>query len=97
MLLSTLSIVPLFSASVFARAHGILKRQSGQNGQDGPVDAGTAADCTYYDTALNNNYNCAYFENEWGVSHEDFVSYVSPCYNSFLHGPMTYTLHRTQQ
>jgi hypothetical protein len=50
--------------------------------QDGPVDPGTAADCTYYDTALDSSYTCAWFEFNWGLSHEDFVSYVRlspPC------------------
>jgi hypothetical protein len=45
--------------------------------QDGPVDPGTASDCTYYDTALDSTYTCEYFEFNWGLSHEDFVSYVN--------------------
>ncbi|GAB1211881.1 hypothetical protein ATERTT37_001005 [Aspergillus terreus] len=43
--------------------------------QDGPLDPGTASDCTYYDTALDSIYTCEYFEFNWGLSHEDFVSY----------------------
>ncbi|GIK02896.1 hypothetical protein Aspvir_006959 [Aspergillus viridinutans] len=43
--------------------------------QDGPVDPGTAADCTYYDTALDSSYTCKWFEFNWGLSHEDLVSY----------------------
>ncbi|PKY05239.1 hypothetical protein P168DRAFT_326936 [Aspergillus campestris IBT 28561] len=43
--------------------------------QDGPVDPGTAADCTWYDTALDPAYTCERFELYWGLSHGDFVSY----------------------
>ncbi|KAF3480462.1 LysM domain-containing protein [Arthroderma uncinatum] len=41
--------------------------------QNGPVDPGTAPDCRLYDDALDITYNCAYFEQTWGVSHADFV------------------------
>ena len=44
--------------------------------QDGPVDPGTAADCTWYDTARDKTYTCQWFEVNWGLSHQDFVSYV---------------------
>lgn len=47
-----------------------IKRQSG------PVDPGTASDCTYFDTALDSTYTCAYFEESWGLSHADFVDWV---------------------
>ncbi|KAF3389261.1 LysM domain-containing protein [Penicillium rolfsii] len=43
--------------------------------QDGPVDPGTASDCTWYDTARDSTYTCEWFELNWGLSHEDFVSY----------------------
>lgn len=45
--------------------------------QDGPVDDGTVADCTFWDTALDQSYTCAYFEEAWGLSHDQFVEYVS--------------------
>ncbi|KAK2742841.1 hypothetical protein FQN57_005132, partial [Myotisia sp. PD_48] len=41
--------------------------------QEGPVDPGTIPDCTWYDTALDSTYNCAFFEREWNLSHELFV------------------------
>jgi hypothetical protein len=71
MLLNGICSIGLLVTNVLAISHSKYRRQ------DGPVDPGTAADCTYFDTAINKNYNCAYFENEWGLSHEDFVSYVS--------------------
>jgi hypothetical protein len=75
MLFNGICSIGLLVTNVLAISHSKYRRQ------DGPVDPGTAADCTYFDTAINKNYNCAYFENEWGLSHEDFVSYVSikPC------------------
>ncbi|RYP67949.1 hypothetical protein DL769_005627 [Monosporascus sp. CRB-8-3] len=41
--------------------------------QDGPVDPGTAPDCTFFDTAYDESYDCQYFEKSWGISHADFV------------------------
>ncbi|RYO86656.1 hypothetical protein DL764_008976 [Monosporascus ibericus] len=43
--------------------------------QDGPVDPGTAPDCTFFDTAYDKSYNCQYFEESWGISHADFVAW----------------------
>ncbi|RDW72383.1 uncharacterized protein DSM5745_07555 [Aspergillus mulundensis] len=43
--------------------------------QDGPVDSSTSPDCTWYDTALDSSYDCAYFESMWALTHEQFVSY----------------------
>ncbi|EDN97659.1 hypothetical protein SS1G_12513 [Sclerotinia sclerotiorum 1980 UF-70] len=43
--------------------------------QDGPVDPGTATDCTYYDTAYDSSYTCAYFEESWGLTHADFIDW----------------------
>ncbi|KAB8068091.1 hypothetical protein BDV29DRAFT_162703 [Aspergillus leporis] len=43
--------------------------------QDGSAGPGTAADCTWYDTARDKTYMCQWFEVNWGLSHKDFVSY----------------------
>ncbi|KAF2731444.1 hypothetical protein EJ04DRAFT_394902, partial [Polyplosphaeria fusca] len=43
--------------------------------QDGPVDPGTAPDCTYFDTALDATYTCDWFESSWSLSHADFVDW----------------------
>ncbi|KAF2466140.1 uncharacterized protein BDR25DRAFT_377868 [Lindgomyces ingoldianus] len=43
--------------------------------QDGPVDPGTAPDCTYFDTALDISYTCNFFEKSWSISHTDFVDW----------------------
>jgi hypothetical protein len=45
--------------------------------QDGPVDPSTASDCTYYDTSNDSSQDCDYFVELWGITHNDFVSYVS--------------------
>ncbi|KAL4787166.1 hypothetical protein BJX76DRAFT_29083 [Aspergillus varians] len=63
-----LPLCSLFVGAALANPH--LHRR-----QDGPVDPGTAADCTWYDTALDASYTCEWFEFNWGLSHEDFVSY----------------------
>ncbi|RYO96244.1 hypothetical protein DL763_003318 [Monosporascus cannonballus] len=46
-----------------------------QSRQDGPIDPGTAPDCTYYDTAYDESMDCQYFEDSWSLSHADFVNY----------------------
>ena len=58
----------LGTAQVLPRA--LIKRQNG------PVALGTAEDCTWYDDVVNGDYDCAHFESEWGITHEDFVSWV---------------------
>lgn len=65
--------VSLLAVSVTAvpNAGRSTKRQSG------PVDPGTASDCTYFETALDSTYTCAYYEDSWGLSHADFVDWVS--------------------
>jgi hypothetical protein len=57
-----------FTAFVSA---GVAKRQSG------PVDAGTDKDCSWYDQAYSSSDDCQHFEDYWGLSHEDFVAWVS--------------------
>jgi hypothetical protein len=57
-----------FTTSVSA---GVAKRQSG------PVDAGTDKDCSWYDQVYSSSDDCQHFEDYWGVSHEDFVAWVS--------------------
>lgn len=60
-----------------ATAAGPGDRRTRNRRQDGPVDDGTAADCSYYDTAVDRSYDCAYFEDNWFLTHEEFVDYVS--------------------
>ncbi|KAH7249578.1 hypothetical protein B0J15DRAFT_468111 [Fusarium solani] len=48
--------------------------------QDGPTDPGIPSDCTYWDTAINEKYDCGFFESDWGLTHEQFVEYVSHSY-----------------
>ncbi|KAL8365067.1 hypothetical protein RB595_004061 [Gaeumannomyces hyphopodioides] len=43
--------------------------------QDGPVDPGTAPDCTYWETALDGSYDCRYYEDSWDISHADFLDW----------------------
>ncbi|RHZ63585.1 LysM peptidoglycan-binding domain-containing protein [Aspergillus thermomutatus] len=64
------SLLPYSLLLVAALASPRLTRR-----QDGPVDPGTAADCTWYDTALDKTYTCEWFERNWGLTHEQFVSY----------------------
>jgi hypothetical protein len=45
--------------------------------QQGPVDPGTAPDCTYWETALDSSFTCSYFEESYGMTHADFVDWVS--------------------
>lgn len=49
----------------------------GSRVQQGPIDPGTNPDCTFYDTAYSEADDCAYFEEFWGITHEEFVSWVS--------------------
>lgn len=63
----------LFSSTVIART---IDKCSICRRQDGPVDPGIPSDCTYYDTAVNKLYDCTYFEENWGISHAQFVLYV---------------------
>lgn len=74
---STLAFI--LSASL-ASAEATVQRGSARDRllrrQNGPVAPGTAADCTWYDTALSESYTCAFFEEDWGLTHEEFVDYV---------------------
>jgi hypothetical protein len=58
MLLNGICSIGMLVTNVLALSH-IKYRQ-----QDGPVEPGTAVDCTWFNTAINKNYNRAYFENE---------------------------------
>ena len=63
----------LFTACLgVSHTHGvILQRQSG------PVDPGISPNCDYFDTAYSTSDNCEYFESYWGISHENFIKWVS--------------------
>ncbi|KKY32901.1 hypothetical protein UCDDA912_g07129 [Diaporthe ampelina] len=52
----------LLAGAVAAVATGKARRQ------DGPIDPGTAADCTYWETALDTSYTCVYYQDIWGIS-----------------------------
>ncbi|KAM0424887.1 hypothetical protein ACHAPT_009943 [Fusarium lateritium] len=43
--------------------------------QDGPTDPGIPSDCTWWDTAIDENYDCGFFESDWGLTHKQFVEY----------------------
>ena len=58
---------------------GLLRRQSD------PVDPSTAKDCTYFLKAQDATYDCNYFESQAGITHEQFVKYVSP-HPLLIHG-----------
>lgn len=49
--------------------------------QDGPIDPGIAADCTYFDTARDASWTCAFFEQDWGITHDNFIEWVSRALN----------------
>lgn len=59
----------LLAGSVTAAATEKARRQ------DGPVDSGTAADCSFWETALDSSYTCAYFQDSWGISAADFLDW----------------------
>jgi hypothetical protein len=68
---------------VFGTVHGSSHAKSPRSPrtslnkrQDGPVAPDTASDCTYFDTALDSSMTCAYIEDYWGISHEQFLDYV---------------------
>lgn len=64
-------------ATVSAAARGSKLRTSA-------VEPGTNPDCTFFDTAYSESDDCAYFEDFWGISHEDFVAWVNSCGTSHL-------------
>ncbi|RSL59367.1 hypothetical protein CEP54_007320 [Fusarium duplospermum] len=43
--------------------------------QDGPTDPGIPSDCTYWETAFDEDYDCAYFMDSWGLEREQFIEY----------------------
>ncbi|KAF2012853.1 carbohydrate-binding module family 50 protein [Aaosphaeria arxii CBS 175.79] len=65
------TVVWLLAVTSTARS---LKRSNSRR-QEGPVDPDTAKDCTYYDTALDSSFTCKFFEDNWIISHEDFVDW----------------------
>lgn len=68
----------------WALAYAIVPSAArGTKRQSGPVEPDTNPDCTFFDTSYSEFDDCAYFEDFWGVSHSDFVAWVTtPC--SFL-------------
>ena len=60
---------------------GLLLASSGASARrvkraDGPTDPGIASDCTFIWTSEAGD-NCAKFESDWSISHDDFVEWVS--------------------
>ncbi|RTE79633.1 hypothetical protein BHE90_005874 [Fusarium euwallaceae] len=43
--------------------------------QDGPVASDIASDCTWWDTAFDETYDCQYFEDSWWLDHKDFMDW----------------------
>lgn len=43
--------------------------------QSGPVDPSTTKDCTFYWDAVDGD-TCAKIEDDWGISHAQFVQWV---------------------
>lgn len=66
----TTASVPAPATALARRARELVSRQ------DGPVDPGTPEDCTFWETVSTADQTCADFEISWGISHEDFVSWV---------------------
>lgn len=44
--------------------------------QSGPVDPSTTKDCTFYADAVDASDTCAKIEDDWGISHAQFVQWV---------------------
>ncbi|KAH7305818.1 hypothetical protein B0I35DRAFT_413629 [Stachybotrys elegans] len=66
---STTLVLALASAHLTVASRG-TKRQTG------PVDSSTTPYCTYFDTVYSKYDDCAYFEDFWGISHQDFISWL---------------------
>jgi hypothetical protein len=45
--------------------------------QDGPTAPDIDSDCTYWDTVYDSSVNCQYLEDYWGLTHAQFLEYVS--------------------
>lgn len=73
---STLVLLAAAATSV-AAARTSRRHPAHIRRQTGPVAPGTAADCTYYDTAVDSSYICDFFQSDWGLSAADFLDYVS--------------------
>jgi hypothetical protein len=67
-------LLQIFTIPLLATA--TLGRPQVTRRQDGPVDPSTASDCTWYDTVTDKSEDCDYFAEEWGITRDDFVSYV---------------------
>lgn len=83
---SVVTVLALAGAHVSSATRG-TKRQTG------PVDSSTNPYCTYYDTVFSKNDNCAYFEDFWSISHDDFVLWVSLCH---FHALRSYVINAHQ-
>ncbi|KAH4183220.1 hypothetical protein HBI16_217600 [Parastagonospora nodorum] len=73
-----LGAISLTSSTAYASSstettHG--HRRSLSRRQDGPIAPDTATDCTYYEMARDSSMNCGFFEQDWGLTHEQFVDY----------------------
>ncbi|KAH8895800.1 hypothetical protein GQ53DRAFT_838731 [Thozetella sp. PMI_491] len=60
-------IALLFSSARVSFGRSIVTRQ------DGIVDPGIAPNCVAYDLATQSASTCAFFESQWGISHQDFI------------------------
>ncbi|RYP74297.1 hypothetical protein DL771_003118 [Monosporascus sp. 5C6A] len=71
---TSLASSPVPTSPIRRRAETLASRQ------DGPVDPGTPEDCTLWDTAYISDHDCEYFETSWGLTHEQFVSWLGHSY-----------------
>ncbi|KAF7544085.1 hypothetical protein G7Z17_g10232 [Cylindrodendrum hubeiense] len=68
MLFSSLLAQSLLAAGATASRGRWFRRQ------DGPTDPGIPSDCTWWDTAVDNSKDCAFFESDWGITHKHVKS-----------------------
>jgi hypothetical protein len=72
-LLTTLGAASVVLGAEHVRDHclRVSKRQ------DGPTAPDNAPDCTFWNAMLDFSMDCKYFEEGWGMTHEQFLDYMS--------------------
>jgi hypothetical protein len=71
-------LTTLAAANVVLSAEDVNDHWSGMSKrQDGPTVPDTASDCWFWDTMLDKSMHCKYFEDVWGLTHEQFLDYAS--------------------
>jgi hypothetical protein len=69
----------LLAAGVIAARGRRIRRQTGI------LDPGIPSDCSYWDIVARKSQDCDYFEELYGLEHEQFVEYVSVLVKIMLH------------